>query len=134
MAPISRTIERARELDPDMSKIPEILEADSHPMRRITHDFPQDEEGDFVNEALGLAVKGFPGRMGSVGALCYRVSGGTWSLCGLTGQLELAYRWLIGEFGDAKLAPVPSGREIHPDDIDLLHWRFLIRELESRSD
>lgn len=133
MAAISLLIERARELDPDMSKIPEILEADRHPMECITNDFPKDEEGDFVNEALGLAVKGVPGRMGGVGAICFRASGGTWRPCGLTGELELAYQWLSGQIGDAKLDPLPSDREIYPDDVDLVHWRFVIKELESSS-
>ena len=88
------------------------------------------QDGDFVNEELGLAVKGLAGRIGGLGTLCFRVSGEAWRPCGMTGQYALAYQWLCGQVGDALLEPLPSERELQLDDVDLVFQRFLVRQLE----
>jgi len=131
---ISRLVGRAFQLDPEMNRIATILDQNQVASRRIVAEFPKDAEGDFVNESFRLALRGLAGRIGTLGAVCFRAEGDGWNPCGLTGDFELAHGWLSGELGDAVLNGISAEYEISSDDVDLVYWRFVVGTLESRSE
>jgi hypothetical protein len=121
-------IQKLSNLDPDHTRIQELMDRDDLLAKQIVREFKKTPDGLFYNEQLGTAVLGVLGVM-ATGAICYQSDAdGKALMVGFAGTLTVGYAWLKGwDVG----SEFKRGWKNHLDqkEIDIAFLEYALKEM-----